>query len=32
MRGATAGNMMAYSIIKIQSKVTLLKLAVSCVD
>jgi len=32
MRGATAGNMMAYSIIKIQSKDTLSKLAVSCDD
>lgn len=32
IRGATAGNMMAYSIIKIQSKDTLSKLAVSCDD
>lgn len=30
MRGATAGNMMAYSIIKIESKDTLSKLAKSC--
>lgn len=30
MRGATAGNMMAYSIIKIRSKETLSKLAKSC--
>lgn len=30
MRGATAGNMMSYTIIKIQSKDTLKKLAVSC--
>ena len=30
MRGATAGNMMSYSIIKIQSKDTLKKLAISC--
>src|SRR5690554_4046104 len=30
MRGATAGNMMAYSIIKIKSKQTLSKLAKSC--
>ncbi|MGD9678335.1 MAG: nitroreductase family protein [Vulcanibacillus sp.] len=30
MRGATAGNMMAYSIIKIRSKDTLAKLANSC--
>ncbi|MFA9423175.1 MAG: nitroreductase family protein [Sedimentibacter sp.] len=30
MRGATAGNMMYYSIIKIQSKDTLLKLSKSC--
>lgn len=32
MRGATAGNMMAYSIIKIKSKDTLAKLAKSCDD
>lgn len=32
MRGATAGNMMSYSIIKIQSKETLEKLAKSCDD
>ncbi|MGD9678312.1 MAG: nitroreductase family protein [Vulcanibacillus sp.] len=30
MQGATAGNMMAYSIIKIRSKDTLSKLAISC--
>lgn len=30
MQGATAGNMMAYSIIKIRSKDTLLKLSKSC--
>lgn len=30
MQGATAGNMMAYSIIKIRSKDTLLKLSTSC--
>lgn len=30
MRGATAGNMMAYSIIKVRSKETLSKLAKSC--
>jgi FMN reductase (NADPH) len=30
MRGATAGNMMSYSIIKIRSKDTLKKLAASC--
>ncbi len=30
MRGATGGNMMSYSIIKIQSKDTLKKLAISC--
>ena len=30
MRGATAGNMMAYSIIKIRSKETLAKLSKSC--
>ena len=32
MQGATAGNMMAYSIIKIRSKDTLSKLAKSCDD
>ncbi len=32
MQGATAGNMMAYSIIKIRSKETLSKLAKSCDD
>ncbi|MDD2215442.1 MAG: nitroreductase family protein [Eubacteriales bacterium] len=32
MRGATAGNMMSYSIIKIQSEETLRKLAKSCDD
>lgn len=32
MRGATAGNMMYYSIIKIQSKEILSKLAISCDD
>jgi len=32
MQGATAGNMMSYSIIKIQSKGTLSKLAKSCDD
>ena len=30
MQGATAGNMMAYSIIKIRSKDTLMKLSKSC--